>query len=379
MRDPVAEAARRSRRASRVSPACPRPARPDPGSVVSAGSASGLVAYAADEDGTDAGAAGPALPPELTALVDVGSFSSVSTTDCTKLSTATSRAAVGDVSVLGGLLTLTGIGTTAAATSDGKRGDAVGSADFGAAQAFGQKLRITRSGLQLAGQGAPIPGLPDDAAAALAQLGLKVTAPKPVFEVDGDAATSEVPGLVLDFDLTQLRQQIQDVPINDLVDQIPDETGQLKSVIQAAANLSPRIVVTLGSTTASVDTSPPIEIPDVPLPEAPAGAPAGAAGSAGGAPGSPQAATPPGAAGAGAAPGSAGAADAAGSLFPTSGEQAPGLPKLFSIPGMLLLGALLLAAMGGNVMRRLGVAALGGGAACDHGLDSGLPDLRKVT
>jgi hypothetical protein len=279
------------------------------------------------------------------------------------------------------MLTLTGVGSSAAASSDGTRGDVAGGAAFGDAVAFGQKVKVTRSGLALVGQSAPIPGLPDDATQALAALGVKVTAPEPTREIDGDAATTEVPGLVIEFDLTKLRTMIADVPLNDVINQTPNETGQLKSLIQAAANLSPRIVVTLGSATASVDTSPPIEIPDVPLPEAPAGAPAvsAGAGSAGG--GTPQAAVPPGAgaaSGAG-APDAGAAQDAAGTLFPTSGEQAPGLPQLFSIPGMLLLGALLLAAMGGNVMRRLGVAALGGGAACDHGLDSGLPDLRKVS
>ncbi len=359
-------------------PGLPTPGASGTGSGGLGGFGRGIVAYAADGDGTDAETAGPALPPELTALVDVGSFSSVSSTDNTRIATATSRSAVGDVSVLGGLLTFTSIGSAAGASSDGTRGAAVGGSEFGDVLAFGQKLKVTRAGLTLVGRSAPIPGLPDDATQALAALGVKVTAPRPTREIDGDAATTEVPGLVLEFDLTKLRTMIQDVPINDIVNQIPDETGQLKSLIQAAANLSPRIVVTLGTAAASVDTSPPIEIPDVSLPDGPA-APAGSSGT-GSAGGSPQAATPPGAgvpSGAG-APDAGAAQDAAGTLFPTSGEQAPGLPKLFSIPGMLMLGALLLAAMGGNVMRRLGVAALGGGAACSHGLDSGLPDLRKV-
>lgn len=354
------------------------PGLPTPGASGLGGFGQGVGADGSAGDG--AAAVGPALPPELTALVDVGSFTSVSSTDNTTQATATSRSAVGDVSVLGGMLTFSSIASTATASSDGKKGAATGRAAFGDVTAFGQELRVTRSGLELAGQAAPIPGLPDDATAALAALGVTVSAPRPVNEIEGDAATTEVPGLVLEFDLTKLRAMLADVPLNDLVDQIPGEAGQLKSLVQAAANLSPRIVVTLGTAAASVDTSPPIVIPEVPVPDAPAGAPAGAGSGGSGGGGSPQAASPPGASAPGsAAPSDAAAQDAAGTLFPTSGPEAPGLPKLFSIPGMLLLGALLLAAMGGNVMRRLGAAALGGGAACDHGLDSGLPDLRKVS
>ena len=95
-----------------------------------------------------------------------------------------------------------------------------GRARFGDGQAFGQDLLLTRSGLELAGQSAPIPGLPDDATAALAALGVKVTAPRPERLVEGDAATTAVPGLVIEFDLTKLRTMLEDVPLNDLVSQI---------------------------------------------------------------------------------------------------------------------------------------------------------------
>ncbi len=55
-----------------------------------------------------------------------------------------------------------------------------------------------------------------------------------------------------------------------------------------------------------------------------------------------------------------------------------GLPPLFSIPGLLLVGGIALATVAGSYFRRMGAAALGGGAPCPHGLDSGLPDLRKA-
>ena len=56
----------------------------------------------------------------------------------------------------------------------------------------------------------------------------------------------------------------------------------------------------------------------------------------------------------------------------------PGLPELFSIPGALFFGGILGATVLGSYLRRLGLLALGGGVSCAHGLESGLPDLRKA-
>ena len=58
--------------------------------------------------------------------------------------------------------------------------------------------------------------------------------------------------------------------------------------------------------------------------------------------------------------------------------MAAGLPPLASIPGALLVGGVALAAAAGTWLRKIGVLALGGAATCTHGLDSGLPDLRKA-
>ena len=55
-----------------------------------------------------------------------------------------------------------------------------------------------------------------------------------------------------------------------------------------------------------------------------------------------------------------------------------GLPPLFSIPGLLLFAGLGGALLAGSYVRRIGALVLGAGGACPHGLESGLPDLRKV-
>lgn len=77
-----------------------------------------------------------------------------------------------------------------------------------------------------------------------------------------------------------------------------------------------------------------------------------------------------------AAPAAEGTSAGALEAEPTSGSL--GLPPLFSVPGMVVLLAMVAAAVAGLWFRRLGILALGGGAACSHGLDTGLPDLRKA-
>ena len=56
----------------------------------------------------------------------------------------------------------------------------------------------------------------------------------------------------------------------------------------------------------------------------------------------------------------------------------PGLPGLGSIPMILLLGGLLLAAGVGWYISTAGNILFGAGAGCAHGLKAGIPDLRKV-
>ncbi|HWU33084.1 MAG TPA: hypothetical protein VN108_09425, partial [Marmoricola sp.] len=59
-------------------------------------------------------------------------------------------------------------------------------------------------------------------------------------------------------------------------------------------------------------------------------------------------------------------------------SSTPGLPPLGSVPGMLLIGGLILAAGLGWFFRAAALSALGAGSTCPHGLANGLPDLRKA-
>ncbi|MGH3739394.1 MAG: hypothetical protein ACRDT6_27900, partial [Micromonosporaceae bacterium] len=53
------------------------------------------------------------------------------------------------------------------------------------------------------------------------------------------------------------------------------------------------------------------------------------------------------------------------------------LPPLGTIPKLLLLGALAIAAGVGWALQRAGNLVLAGATSCEHGLVSGVPDLRK--
>lgn len=326
------------------------------------------------------------IPAELAALVDLGGYAaeSVVTNDPTEVR-AVSRSAVGDVSLLGGVVTLSGITARAVAGSDGAKGTTGGSADYGVLTIAGQKFRYGADGFEAAGQAAPVPGLPDEAGAALEALGIQLLLPQPSYEKEGDKATSTVQGIQVVIDSGVLRRQLDALPLNalaDLINQIPEEAGQLKSVLGAALNLAPKFVITLGNATSVVDTSQPVDIPTGEVPDnnttgegGDPTSPTGGGGTSGAGTGGGTAGTPgtPGTAGEPAVPGGD---SADGDLVDAA--PAAGLPPLFSIPGALLLGAIAAATVAGSYLRRLGVMALGGGGACPHGLDSGLPDLRKA-
>lgn len=313
-------------------------------------------------------------------LVDVDGYVSVSKMDASKGPvTAVSRSLLGEVRLLGGLVTLGGVETIARTTTDGTTGKASGKAVYGKMTIAGQEFGFGPDGAIVSGKTMPIPGLDDLPADALKQLGITITVPEPVRTVDGDLATSESAGLQVTLETQLLAPVLQALPVSALAQLIPAEAGPLRGVVAGLGALSPRIVLTIGAAQATVDTVPPIDAAPVP-PAASAGGspPAAAAGTppkpAAGSVGVPPAAGAP-------APAGAAPAPAAGAPVGDLVDAAPasaGLPELFSIPGMLLIGAFALAAVAGSWFRRLGVAALGGGAPCPHGLASGLPDLRKA-
>jgi hypothetical protein len=329
----------------------------------------------ADEKAAEEPAPCP-VPAQLAQVVDIGGYTSSSSNvnDATRVQ-GVNRAAVSDISLLGGIVTIGSVRATATATSNGAKGTATGEASYGVVTIAGERFRFGPQGLEAAGQKGDIPGLPDEPEAALAELGLRITRPTPVYEATGDEAHGSLVGLSVEIDLKTVNKALTQLPLSDLFIQLPDDLGPLKSALLSAANLASRVVVNLAVADATVDTVQGIDIP-VPTVPTPGTDPegAGAAGGASGA-GSGGAGTPaPPTSG---APTAGGAAPAAGTL-PADSALTSGLPKLFSIPGLLLVAGLAGAGVAGSYLRRIGALALGGGAACPHGLDSGLPDLRKA-
>jgi hypothetical protein len=242
----------------------------------------------------------------------------------------------------------------------------------------GQTFGIGPEGYTAAGQAGPIPGLPDDPTAALAALGISVQLPKPVYKADGDKASGTVEGLIVTIDLKTLSPVLKQLPLQQILDQIPfpPEAAQLKSLLSAVGNLSPRIVLHLGYTTAAVDTVQAIPLPGTVPDNDPTDDSSDAGGSAAG-----------GASGGGVGLGGGSALPAGDASSPTTDAGAgtlndaaltSGLPPLFSIPGLLMALGIGGALLAGSYVRRIGAMALGGAGACSHGLESGLPDLRKV-
>lgn len=348
---------------------------PDAFGAAITGSAAGSAP--ASEDGPEGGGT-PGLPPELAHLVDLSGFESHSTSAPTAdvvRSTASSR--VGGVDLLGGLVSLEGLSATTTTTSNGQDSDAEGQSKAGSITIAGQEFAFGSDGIRAGGQKADIPGLPDDPDRALAQLGLTVTRPDVALASNGLAATGLAEAVRVEIDTATLKRQLSAVPGGDVVGSLPP--NELTNLVGALANLSPRIVLTLGTAGAESETITGLDT-TLPTEEPTTGADGGAKGGGGGVVDGTGGST-------GAEPTAAGAPASAPTS--TKGTPAPageledaaraaGLPALNTIPGALTMGGIFAAIVAGTWLRRIGAMALGGASTCRQGLDSGLPDLRKA-
>ena len=211
------------------------------------------------------------MPGTLGALVDLGGYVSNvrvdSSTGVGAQVSATARAALGDVSLLGGLITMSGISATATSTGDGSKPVADGEASYGVMTVAGQRFRIGPDGVEAAGQQQSIPGLPDAPAAALKMLGITIETPGRSETRDGDELTTSTEAVRITIDTAVLQPVLKALPLGQILgpiaNNLPDQAGPLKSLLLSIPDLAPKIVVHLGYASSTVQTVQGIVTPPV--------------------------------------------------------------------------------------------------------------------
>ena len=314
-------------------------------------------------------------PPELAALVDVDGMVSDTHTESTgKAVEAVATSKLSNLSLIGGLITADSITVTTTTTANGKRPSASGVSKVTGLELAGKPITVGRDGVQLVDQRQKLPEMPQDPEKALAQLGISLVLPKPERTASGDSSSADFQGLQIVIDTRPLRSNLDDIPFDDITKQIPEEN--LRKLVGAATQLAPKFVITAGNAAAEAQTVPAMEfdLPTVDPSElnGAAAAPTSGTGgtSAGAAAGS-----------AGAAPaldGQAAAAGGSGGDAVAMNPASAGLPPLASIPGALFVGGLVMATGVGWWLQKIGGLVLGGAGSCSHGLEAGVPDLRKA-
>ena len=314
-------------------------------------------------------AAGCTIPTALAKVTDAaGLASQTQVDDLGDAVVATARASADDVSLVGGLVTVTGVVSHASSRSDGKRTTGVAQASYGDVTLGGQRVRLGPDGAVLPGQTISLPGLPADPNQALSQLGLRFSIPKPSYDREGPLLTSSVAALVLEVDTGVLRNKVSFLPwgqVGDTINGLPDQLGQIKSALGAAVYLAPRLVITLGGTTTSVNTAQGITFPPLPQIALPGG---GAA--------APTVGTPGGTSGVPAVSGSTVPPSTVADVPSPLSLRPVSFPGRFHMPLAAVLGTLLVSALVAGGLRRLSGALIMAGPG-PAGTAS-LPDLRKA-
>ncbi|GAA1922793.1 hypothetical protein GCM10009815_16940 [Nocardioides marmoribigeumensis] len=317
----------------------------------------------------------------LSALVQVGSATSVSRSSyATDTITSVGTARLVDLSILGGVITADQLRLTGRTSSNVERSTSRRTVAISGLEVAGTPVTLTEKGLVVGPQGGDLPSLGEEPDKALAELGIAVSLPTVTTSKGRDA--QEVRGIQVSIDLAKLRDRVDtsplDGPLGQVVSQLPDQLGPLKGLLGAPTQARPRLVLVLGDVLTDAAASPAIQV-DLPSTGAPvkAGSGGGAPALSGGSPG--------GGVTGGGAPAAVPAPLAGGQtqeVVPTTSAAlepvASGLPPLGSVPGMLLLLGVAVAGGAGWWLQKVGGVVLGAGAACPHGLDSGVPDLRKA-
>jgi hypothetical protein len=354
------------------------------------------------------------------ALVDVqGERSQTSATVTGGKAVATAESDAGKLLILGGLIEFDGLKVTSQSTSDGVKGASAGNVDYGSMSVAGVPFGITANGIQTPFGLIALPQLPDAVNQVLAPLGISVAMPA-ASDVSKDTAGEMFShGLQITIDTAKLKALLPLTPVlNQLFAQIPPSLtsglpAPLPSLIQTLPQLSPKIVLTVGSAKSKADASLAIDLSGgatgggtTPPPSGgSAGSSTGGTGGStstgggttggtgttgtggtvgGGTSGSVGGGTVGGTGGTGGTTGGTTGGSAGGA----TGGMAPSPPlqktaakvtpaaAFGGLPGQLMVGAAVVACVAAWGLRKYSTL-LFGGQGCEAGHSTGVPDLRE--
>ena len=339
------------------------------------------------------------------ALVDVqGERSQSSATVTNGHAVATAESDAGKLLILGGLIEFDGLKVTSQSTSDGVKGTSTGNVDYGSMSVAGVNFGITANGIQTPFGMVALPQLPDAMNQVLAPLGISVALPA-ASDVSKDTAGEMFShGLQITIDTAKLKAMLPLTPVlNQLFAQIPPSLtsglpAPLPSLIQTLPQLAPKIVLTVGSAKSKADASQAIDLSGgasggpTTQPSG-AGTSGGTIGSSGGTGGSDTSGGVGGSSGGsvggtGGVGGSTGGGTTGGTAGGTAGGVKPSPPMqntaakvtpaaFGGLPGQLLVGAAVVACVAAWGLRKYSTL-LFGGAGCEAGHSTGVPDLREL-
>lgn len=336
-------------------------------------------------------------------LISVGN--ATSTSSATTVSDSKSKDAVKDVAVgsavskaskisLLGMIGIDSVVTTIQARSDAVKGSSAGTTVVSGLTVAGQGFVVDGDGVKPVGAPAPGSPFPDfgPATTLLSTLGLTIAPVEQTSQAKDATASRAAGGLRITVDTVRLRAALDSVPaVNDalggvfgMVPEVPGAPIQPQSLLFASLSSTPKITFIVGQADASAAATlplsldlDPVAVPDLPLP--------------------PDAVFLPGTPAIPGTPGTEGTSVTSGDLPALAADTSPAVvPDVLAAPvslpaalsrsdpfgGLtlpLLLGGLLLAAVGARGLLGLQAAALGGAlvpAGCTLGAPKDLPDLR---
>jgi hypothetical protein len=296
----------------------------------------------------------------VAAIVQAKNVTSTSiVTVADKTITSEAHAAVSNLSLLGGIISIAGLDVESKVVSDGAKATTSQTATIGQLKVLGTPIALSTNGIDLG-----LPALSETVSNLLKALGLELHILPVTQSTTGASGQVANRALQIVIDTKLLKAVIGNV-LNPIVAQLP---SVLRDQLSPFLSLGPRIVLTVGTTDTSATAAP-----------AYTGTFGGGTGNFGG--------------------GNTGSTGGSGPVTngrlpasqngtlpqnPNAPQQLPGtataahvFPGLGTVPRMLILGLLALAAAVGWALRMAGGTLLLGGRNCGYGLTTGVPDLRK--